>query len=106
MLERLTKAQFAAQLETEFVIQLDDIGPVPLQLVEVSERRSTPRHEQFALLFHGPAHVLLHQQLWPLQHAQLGQLELFLVPVGQSQDGFQYEAVFSRLPDHWIYQSP
>jgi hypothetical protein len=35
--------------------------------------------------------------MYQLQHERLGAFELFLVPVGQDQDGVYYEAVFNRL---------
>jgi hypothetical protein len=39
----------------------------------------------------------LQQGMYELQHAHLGTLELFLVPVGQDHTGLYYEAVFNRL---------
>jgi hypothetical protein len=35
------------------------------------------------------------QRIYRLQHEELGQLELFLVPIGPDADGMCYEAVFS-----------
>jgi hypothetical protein len=32
-----------------------------------------------------------------MQHVQLGTFDLFLVPVGQDQQGVYYEAIFNRL---------
>lgn len=49
----------------------------------------------FSLLFCGPADRPLAQGTHELQHATLGDLALFLVPVGRAGDELQYEAVFA-----------
>ena len=48
-----------------------------------------------AALFRGPMTPLLPQRIYPLEHAQLGVFELFLVPIGPDQHGMCYEAVFA-----------
>ena len=48
-------------------------------------------------MFHGPATHFIPQGIHKLQHAELGEGELFLVPVGKDKDGFEYEAVFNHL---------
>ena len=68
-----------------------------LRLVEVSELRASPYNESFALVFCGDADTLLPQATYRLGHAELADLELFLVPVGQGATGFYYEAIFNRL---------
>jgi hypothetical protein len=97
MLDRLTKAMFAENLETIFQLQLTPTQTIELKLVELREGRSTPRQEQFALLFQGSRATPFWQGLWPIQHEQLGQFDLFLVPVMHDQEGIYYEAVFNRL---------
>lgn len=49
----------------------------------------------FALTFVGPADVALAQHIYGLQHPEMGQLGIFLVPVGIDATGRLYEAVFS-----------
>ena len=50
----------------------------------------------FSLLFHA-ADRDRHwpQQTFRLRHAELGELELFLVPLGPDERGMQYQAVIS-----------
>ena len=65
-----------------------------------SVRRSGRRHEEggregFALLLSGSVNAPLSQGTHRLQHEQMGELEIFLVPVGVSGETFTYEAVFS-----------
>jgi hypothetical protein len=97
MIDRLTKAMFAENLQTTFQIQLTPTETLELTLIELREGRSTARQEQFALLFLGPLAILLEQRMWPIQHATLGEFDLFLVPVGRDPQGMQYEAVFNRF---------
>jgi hypothetical protein len=51
--------------------------------------------QQFSLVFRGPAEVPLPQGTYTVTHAELGRLELFLVPIGADADGLRYEAAFS-----------
>ena len=97
MLDRLTKANFAENLETRFQLQLTSTQTIELKLIELREGRSTPRQEQFALLFQGPLINPLGQGLWPIRHETLGQFDLFLVSSGRDEEGLYYEAVFNRL---------
>ncbi|HST41268.1 MAG TPA: hypothetical protein VLK58_17255 [Conexibacter sp.] len=49
----------------------------------------------FALQFSGPADAPLAQGVVPLEHAALGRLEIFLVPIDRDADSLYYEAVFT-----------
>ena len=49
----------------------------------------------FSLIYRGPLTPILPQQIYPVEHPELGTLELFLVPVGPEGGGMQYEAVFT-----------
>ena len=88
---------FAESVNTKFRVQQESKDTVELDLVQVSVGIATPRNEQFALLFHGPQNPFLPQSIYHVEHDQLGELDIFLVPVGRDQNGFQYEAVFNRF---------
>ena len=87
------------------VFHLQDNGDSSISLtltkVESPEERIQQRsveldiREPFSLLFSGPAEPFLEQRMYPLQHEELGLVEVFLVPVGQHQGGYHYEAVFN-----------
>jgi hypothetical protein len=49
----------------------------------------------FRLEFRGPAAPVLEQRIQRLEHAALGVLEIFLVPVGSDAAATTYEAVFA-----------
>lgn len=97
MLENLSLSDFAEHVNTRFQLRLDPSRSLEMELVEAADRGSTPRQEQFALLFRGPLELFLPQQMYRLKHAHLGEMDLFLVPVGRTSQGFTYEAFFNRL---------
>jgi hypothetical protein len=70
---------------------------VPLQLAEVKRGLSTPRVLQFSLFFKGPLQPFLPQQTVHFKHDVLGDMDLFIVPVGKEESGFIYQVVFTRL---------
>jgi hypothetical protein len=102
MLDKLTHADFAAHLHSRFRIRQGSALPLEVELIEATPLRQraspggqSPRREPFSLLFRGPASPWLPQCIYPLEHAQLGTLDLFLVPVGPDEHGMRYEAIFT-----------
>jgi hypothetical protein len=81
---QLTKNLFEQNLNTKFWLRDGAAQSYAMDLIELADGHSTPRQEQFSLLF-------------PLKHDAIGELDLFLVPVGQDETGTFYEAVFNRL---------
>ena len=96
MIETFTEATFLELLNTRFRIHPESADPLDLELVGVTPL-SSARQVQFSILFQGPSNVFLPQSIYPVAHDQLGEFNLFLVPVGKNQSGFQYEAVFNRM---------
>ena len=92
---------FSEHLNTKFSAKVDSAEPVELELVDVVVRKSAPDEqagmERFSLFFYGPASVFLPQQTYELVHPELGELQIFLVPLGQDTRGITYEAVFNRF---------
>lgn len=97
MLDAISKAMFVETVNTRYQLQLSPTQQIELELIDVREGRSSPRQEQFALLFRGPLESFLGQGQWTLHQSTLGTLDLFLVPVGRDALGFEYEAVFNRV---------
>jgi hypothetical protein len=89
--------KFEPFVGTQFGAQLADGRALELQLIEVRPGVSNDRMHQFALTFIGPAQPLLPQQIVRLTHRDLGDMDIFIVPVAANSDGVHYEAVFSRL---------
>ena len=94
--------QFRRLLNTRFTVRTAS-DTTSLLLVQVTEFRSltanleTAANESFSLFFHGPAQLPLPQDTYMFEHPRLGQLSMFIVPVGSvAATHCRYEAVFSR----------
>ena len=100
MLDKVTVSRFRECLGTTFRLR-SEAGQVDLELIEASslgvEAREpgTSNRQAFSILFRGPAEPVLPQQIHALEHAALGRLDLFLVPIGPDAKGMRYEAVFN-----------
>ena len=100
----LNAATFEPHTGTDFRLEGPDIADVQdrdvstIRLVNVIRhpaQAGAPRADPFTLEFAGPPPVL-EQRIYALDHPILGELELFLVPVGLDPDGsVRYEAVFN-----------
>lgn len=105
MEELFNHETFSRHLKTTFQAQLDEGNHVDLELTEVSNLKRLPQQEEFSIVFLGPGNTQLGQGTRSLKHEQMGQFELFIVPIAQDQKGVYYEAVFNRrvennsLPD-------
>jgi hypothetical protein len=95
--ELLTKEAFAENLNTKFRIPMQSSSAAELELIEVVEARSTSRQQQFSVFFRGPSEYLLPQATYHMEHEKMGEMDLFIVPVGREQEGFRYEAVFNYV---------
>ncbi len=90
--------RYAECLGSAFRRTADEAGDaLVLELVSVSELRTTGWQEGFSLEFRGPAPIPLRQGIHALDHKQLGRLELFLVPIGLDGGSMRYEAIYNRL---------
>ena len=97
MSAQLTEKEFSKHVNTKFRVAVEQ--PVELELIEVKGYMSKPDEEsgmeRFSALFRGPSERYLAQQTYSVEHEQMGEFALFLVPVKQDQNGFRYEAVFN-----------
>lgn len=97
MAPSLTREEFSRHAHTEFNVVVDENTSVPLELTEVSELKLYPQQEEFTVEFRGPLNAFLGQGARNFTHDQMGQFELFIVPVKQDAQGVYYEAIFNRL---------
>ena len=85
-----------------FDVAVDAGSPLALELVQATEGGEAggagPEgqvRQQFSLLFRGPLDPALPQGTYRLGHPRLGEMEIFLVPLGPDTEGMQYEAAFA-----------
>ena len=93
----LTHEEFSKHANTKFQVQVGENAHVDVDLISVSELKIYPQQEEFAVEFLGPSNIFLGQGLRNFAHEQMGQFELFIVPIKQDAQGFYYEAVFNRI---------
>lgn len=92
---------FLDNVGTEFTVTGELGGhALVLELVSVTPLPSTgvgQRAEPFSLEFRGPDEPLLEQRIHALKHDELGDLDLFLVPLGPDPETgrMRYEAIFN-----------
>ena len=98
MTEIFNYETFAGQLNTKFALA-DAAQPFELELVEVTKPTVTANQTFFSLFFLGSADFLLPQGSYRLNHEQLGEIIIFLVPISRGAEGFKYEAAFNLLND-------
>lgn len=104
-LSTVTDAAFSACLEQTFTIEGalngEGVEPIslPLVLVEVERRGALDQaigsRVPFSLLFRGQLDPVLSQGIYRMTHADLGALELFLVPIGPDTESMRYEAILN-----------
>lgn len=86
---------FEPHLATRFELAAPGIPPVPLELVEVSDKSSVAL-KTFSLLFKGGFETVFRHDTHRLRHPVLGELDLFLGPVHTGRtDAVYYQAIFS-----------
>jgi hypothetical protein len=76
-----------------------EIPPIPLTL---DEAKPLPAHfgladvrPPFSLIFIGASDLILPQMIYRLRHDEMGEVSIFLVPIGKDQRGVSYQAVFN-----------
>ena len=98
-LNTLTHEHFEACREQNFLAADAGARPVPLVLTEVRLQGTFDpelhKRRAFSLLFGGPAEPALEQRMYSLRNEILGELAIFLVPVGMDGERMLYEAVFT-----------
>ena len=98
MAAALTEKEFSRHLNTRFRLELDD-QKIELELVEVKgylpQANEQSGMERFTVFFDGPGNAALPQRLYALKHDQMGEVEIFLVPISGNDQSFRYEAVFN-----------
>lgn len=104
-METLTMDRFTPLVETTFLCRLENGDAHALRLVEATEtgRQRTARtglaepseRLPFSLIFLGPTDFALPQSIYRLEHAEMGALSIFLVPISQDAAGTRYQAVFT-----------
>ena len=94
----LTHEEFSKHVGSKFQIPFAD-GDFEMTLTEVKAYMPGDNEEsgmeRFSVFFDGPSDQRLPQAIYRLAHQQMGELELFLVPISGDAKAIRYEAVFN-----------
>lgn len=97
MLDRLTKEDLDPLIAQTFRLTVESGEVFEVTLVEVRKMQGTAsQREPFSAIFRSKEGHYLPQSIYSLEHATLGPLDLFLVPLGSEEgEGMDFEAVFT-----------
>ena len=99
-LSTLILDSFTPHIGTAFVLEHSEAEET-FTLVEVtalpSHDHPMKKRDPFSLFFHGKrTDIQFNQQILPLKHEAMGDIQIFLVPIGRNADGtIRYQAVFN-----------
>jgi hypothetical protein len=97
MAASLEHKDFVRYLNTNFRVLLDDVTAEVMELIEVSDLIESPQESGFSIVFRGPAERILTQGTRHFESPEMGEFDLFIVPVRKDEKGVYYEAIFNRL---------
>ena len=94
-LDELTADLFQAHLNDVFQMRSDE-QVIDVTLISVDRLGPEPglTRQPFSLVFRGPCVPAWPQQICGLFHSNLGEFDIFFVPIGPDPLGLRYEAVF------------
>lgn len=95
MSQRYKREDLKKQLNTIFQIHFTPDMVLDAELISVSEVTEMGPYESFVLTFLVPAECPIQQQIYQLDHPEMGEMELFLVPSGKDDKGTTYASVFN-----------
>lgn len=96
MLDTLTLNNWQTCLHDVF--QADVAGQsLTFELVEATALTAQPNasREPYSLVFRGSSEPVLEQGIVAMIHPEMGDIAIFLVPIGPDSQGMCYEAVFT-----------
>lgn len=99
-LSTLVLDSFTPHVGTSFVLEHPET-PETFTLVDAkalpSHDHPMKKRDPFSLFFHGNrTDIQFNQQILPLKHETMGEIEIFLVPIARNDDGtIRYQAVFN-----------
>jgi hypothetical protein len=98
-LNTITLEDFEPCLGQTFRVTPENADGLELELTQVKPLGNAGLEagvrQPFSLLFRGPLEPVLAQQLFRIENSNLGELALFLVPIGPDENGMLYDATFN-----------
>ena len=98
MLEKLTIDDFSGRIGETFAATAPEGRTLTLTLRSADALYAPPGDQgrtPFSLVFTDPEPEHVPQQTVEIEHEEMGEFPLFVVPLGPSPDGMRYEAVLT-----------
>ena len=103
MLETFTAETFSPHVGEKFRFFYNPSDALELVLTSAKELGTESAKEwskasgraPFTLTFLGPKELVLPQGSYRVEHANMDAFEIFIVPIGPSQEGMRYEVIFT-----------
>jgi hypothetical protein len=97
MLDTMTKDSWSHYIDEKFQVDTGSSGSFVMKLAAVSGygQRQGGNREAYSLMFCGPLQPVLPQHIYRVGNESIGEVDIFLVPIGPQADGMGYEAVFT-----------
>jgi len=99
MYPRLSLQDFTQHKGSTFTVMVEGHISVSLTLTEVkplgSRETGDLTIESYSLIFEGPTSPMLAQSSFEFVHDHMGELVIFIVPLGPTAGVMRYEAVFN-----------
>lgn len=89
---------FEAKKQDSFEIQFNSEQKSICRIEDITTSQAPAVNregQQFSVIFANESPTVFEQGVYPVSHAELGEFELFLVPVFGDDQGVHYEAVFT-----------
>lgn len=97
MTKEITRDEYAACLNTDFMVEVSPELKVSMKLTEVTELSERFHQQSFSLIFTAPDNTLAGQGQFSVEHETLGTIELFMVPIGKDSKGMLFQSLFNKL---------
>jgi hypothetical protein len=95
----LDREIFAEVLGSKFTLKASGGQSAELELTEVTPLKERSGSKSYSLIFEVPESHRVEQGLFELEHPTLGELQIFLVPVGMKKARQELQAVFNFASD-------
>jgi len=97
LMENLSIESFQPLVGGAFQLQTEssNLGLVLAECSPLKVSGPNVKRKPFRLIFNGALQPILPQRIYRLANAELGTLDMFIVPIGPQGDHMQYEAVFT-----------
>jgi len=95
MPDQLTKEIFDRQVHTRFTVHFSASSGEEAELLSC-QGGVEDGFETFSLVFRAAHKRPYPQRIYRMEHAEMGQFDIFIVPIRLDKEGVYYEAVFNN----------